>query len=276
MRTASAVWRASPELVLALDERFGDPVDSYVNGSQVWLLDNGPGGITLEWRLHPVAAYRAPAELSHYELWERAVAQLQAGGDPGALALGEERRALPSIWEGLEAFAAVRRRGRAGHAGAGRDRRPRSPARRRRPRRPRAHRRRVGAGAWRRVHRQSPARRAPRIEHCMPSSRSWTATRWPGRSTSGRTSTGEFMLRSGATSNEYFDKYLVRVGPGAAARRSARRWCRWCPTGTEALAGLELGGVPLATMLSQLTGLPALFVRKEAKTLRHVPARRGR
>jgi orotate phosphoribosyltransferase len=32
------------------------------------------------------------------------------------------------------------------------------------------------------------------------------------------------------------------------------------------LPGLELGGVPLATMLSQFTGLPALFVRKEAKT----------
>jgi orotate phosphoribosyltransferase len=29
---------------------------------------------------------------------------------------------------------------------------------------------------------------------------------------------------------------------------------------------LELGGIPLATMLSQITGLPARFVRKEAKT----------
>ena len=29
------------------------------------------------------------------------------------------------------------------------------------------------------------------------------------------------------------------------------------------LAGLELGGVPLATMLSQVTGIPALFVRKD-------------
>ena len=38
------------------------------------------------------------------------------------------------------------------------------------------------------------------------------------------------------------------------------------PEGTEMLAGLELGGVPLATMLSQVTGIPALFVRKEAKT----------
>ena len=105
MRTASAVWRSSPELVLALDEKFGPPVDSYVNGSQTWLLDNGPGGITLEWRLHPVAAYHPPAGLSHYDLWERVVAQLHAGGDPGALALGEERRALESLWEGLEAFA---------------------------------------------------------------------------------------------------------------------------------------------------------------------------
>jgi hypothetical protein len=106
MRTASAVWRSSPELVLALDEHFGPPVDSYVNGSQTWLVDNGPGGVTLEWRVHPVAAYRPPVGLSHYDLWERVVAQLRAGGDPGALALGEERRALDSLWEGLEAFAA--------------------------------------------------------------------------------------------------------------------------------------------------------------------------
>jgi len=106
MRTASAVWRSSPELVLALDEHFGPPVDSYVNGSQTWLLDNGPGGVALEWRLHPVASYRPPAELSHYDLWERVVAQLRAGGDPGALSLGEEVRAVESLWEGLEAFAA--------------------------------------------------------------------------------------------------------------------------------------------------------------------------
>ena len=106
MRTASAVWRASPDLVLALDERFGQPVDSYVNGSQTWLLDNGPAGTTLEWRLHPVAAYRTPAGLSHYDLWEQVVAQLHAGGDPGTLALGEERRAVESLWEGLEAFGA--------------------------------------------------------------------------------------------------------------------------------------------------------------------------
>ncbi len=37
------------------------------------------------------------------------------------------------------------------------------------------------------------------------------------------------------------------------------------PADADALAGLELGGVPLATVMSQLCGLPTLFVRKEAK-----------
>ena len=37
------------------------------------------------------------------------------------------------------------------------------------------------------------------------------------------------------------------------------------PPETEILAGLELGGVPLAVILSQLTNLPTAFVRKEAK-----------
>src|SRR5688500_7847621 len=32
----TCVWRISPALVIALDERFGEPVDAYVNGSQVW------------------------------------------------------------------------------------------------------------------------------------------------------------------------------------------------------------------------------------------------
>ena len=105
-RVATAVWRIGPELVLALDEHLGAPVDSYLNGSQTWLTDDGPGGVTLEWRLHPVAAYRAPAGSSHYELWEQVVAQLSAGRDPGALVLGEEEpRPLASLWDGLEVFA---------------------------------------------------------------------------------------------------------------------------------------------------------------------------
>ena len=37
------------------------------------------------------------------------------------------------------------------------------------------------------------------------------------------------------------------------------------PVETEVLAGLELGGVPLATAMSLKTGLPTVFVRKTAK-----------
>ncbi len=37
------------------------------------------------------------------------------------------------------------------------------------------------------------------------------------------------------------------------------------PSGTQALAGLEMGGIPVVTILSQVTGLPAAFVRKKPK-----------
>jgi orotate phosphoribosyltransferase len=77
--------------------------------------------------------------------------------------------------------------------------------------------------------------------------------------------TGEFTLRSGAVSNEYFDKYRFEADP-ALLRDIAEAMVPLVPKDAEVLAGLELGGVPLATMLSQLTGLPAAFVRKEAKT----------
>ncbi len=77
--------------------------------------------------------------------------------------------------------------------------------------------------------------------------------------------TGHFVLRSGATSTEYFDKYLFEADPGRR-RASAAARAPLVPEGTEALAGLELGGVPLAVALSQVTGLPTLFVRKEAKS----------
>ena len=77
--------------------------------------------------------------------------------------------------------------------------------------------------------------------------------------------TGEFTLRSGVVSNEYFDKYLFESDP-VLLRTIGEALVPLVPPGTEALAGLELGGVPIATVLSQLTGLPALFVRKEAKT----------
>jgi hypothetical protein len=105
-RNASAVWRITPALVTALDEHLGLPVDSYVNGTQTWLTDLGPD-VTLEWRLHPVAGYRTPGTLSHYDVWEQVAAALANRAPPDALELGGERRALTSLWDGLECFVAI-------------------------------------------------------------------------------------------------------------------------------------------------------------------------
>ncbi|WP_231123334.1 orotate phosphoribosyltransferase [Nocardioides sambongensis] len=76
--------------------------------------------------------------------------------------------------------------------------------------------------------------------------------------------TGEFTLRSGQVSNEYFDKYLFEADPLLLAR-VAREVAQLLPHDTELLGGLEMGGIPIATAVSQLVGLPCLFVRKKAK-----------
>ena len=97
-RVSTCVWRCRPDVVLALAERFGPPVDAYVNGSQVWLRDDGPDEVTLEWRLHPVAGYRAPGGPGTHELFEVVADALATGQPPPA--------ALEALWDGLEAFAA--------------------------------------------------------------------------------------------------------------------------------------------------------------------------
>jgi orotate phosphoribosyltransferase len=77
--------------------------------------------------------------------------------------------------------------------------------------------------------------------------------------------TGTFTLRSGQIATEYFDKYRFEAEPLLLAD-IADALVALIPSDTEVLAGLELGGVPIATALSLRTGLPAAFVRKEAKT----------
>ncbi len=76
--------------------------------------------------------------------------------------------------------------------------------------------------------------------------------------------TGTFTLRSGQVSTTYFDKYLFEADPVLLAA-VADAATALIPADTEVLAGLELGGVPVATALSLATGLPVSFVRKEAK-----------
>ena len=76
--------------------------------------------------------------------------------------------------------------------------------------------------------------------------------------------TGTFTLRSGQIATEYFDKYRFEADPELLADIAAALQ-PLLPEGTEVLAGLELGGVPIATALSLRTGLAAAFVRKQAK-----------
>lgn len=75
---------------------------------------------------------------------------------------------------------------------------------------------------------------------------------------------GDFLLRSGQRTNEYFDKYRFESDP-TLLHRVAEQMVPLLPDDTEVLGGLELGGVPTATIVSALTGLPVVFVRKEAK-----------
>jgi hypothetical protein len=100
------VWRVTAAVVAALDEQLGAPVDGYVNGTQTWLSDDGPGGTTLEWRLHPVARFHPPDGAGPYDLFDEVVGALASGGDPDSLTVGDEHRSLASLWDGLECFPA--------------------------------------------------------------------------------------------------------------------------------------------------------------------------
>ena len=76
---------------------------------------------------------------------------------------------------------------------------------------------------------------------------------------------GEFTLRSGQVASEYFDKYLFETDPDLLARVAARM-VPLLPDSTDLLGGLEMGGIPIVTVLSAQARIPALFVRKQAKT----------
>jgi hypothetical protein len=96
--TTTAIWLTNPGLIIALDDRFGEPTDCYVNGSQVWLRDDGPNDITFEWRLHPVAGYVKPKGVPTVDVF---------GQIALALGQGETDAVDPTtLWDGLEAFCA--------------------------------------------------------------------------------------------------------------------------------------------------------------------------
>jgi orotate phosphoribosyltransferase len=76
--------------------------------------------------------------------------------------------------------------------------------------------------------------------------------------------TGAFTLADGTTLKAYFDEYRLAADP-QLLRDVARAMAVFVPEGIEVLAGIELGGVPLAVALSAATGLPTVFLRRVPK-----------
>ncbi len=76
--------------------------------------------------------------------------------------------------------------------------------------------------------------------------------------------TGEFLLRSGRISNEYFDKYQFESSP-LILEEVANHFSPIIDLNFDYLAALEMGGIPIATALSIKINYPMIFVRKKAK-----------
>jgi len=76
--------------------------------------------------------------------------------------------------------------------------------------------------------------------------------------------TGKFKLRSGKISDFYWDKYRFESDP-ELLEAMAEHMAALLPPAFDRLAGLEMGGIPLATALSLKVRKPVLFVRKKAK-----------
>jgi orotate phosphoribosyltransferase len=66
-------------------------------------------------------------------------------------------------------------------------------------------------------------------------------------------------------SDTYFDKYRFEADPDLL-RAIGEAMVPLVPGDATVLAGLEMGGIPIVTMLGQLTDLPTAFLRKQAKT----------
>lgn len=75
---------------------------------------------------------------------------------------------------------------------------------------------------------------------------------------------GEFLLRSGKTSHEYFDKYQFEARP-QILNQIAEALIPLLPEKFDLLGAMEMGGIPIATAIALKTGKEMVFIRKEAK-----------
>jgi len=75
---------------------------------------------------------------------------------------------------------------------------------------------------------------------------------------------GNFILKSGKISNYYIDKYLFESDI-SLLDKITDLMIEKIPEDIDRIAGMELGGIPLATILSYKLKKPLLFIRKERK-----------
>lgn len=75
---------------------------------------------------------------------------------------------------------------------------------------------------------------------------------------------GEFLLRSGKISNFYFDKYQFEADPNLLNAISDFM-IELLPDEFDLLGALEMGGIPLAALISVKINKPVVFIRKKAK-----------
>ena len=76
---------------------------------------------------------------------------------------------------------------------------------------------------------------------------------------------GDYLLSGGVRSDYYIDKFRLFSDPNVL-RRIARLFTPLiADANPDLIAGTELGGVVIATAVSQMSNLPMIAVRKEAK-----------
>lgn len=75
---------------------------------------------------------------------------------------------------------------------------------------------------------------------------------------------GDFTLSSGRKSNYYVDKYIFETNP-KCLDVIGDRIAGMIPAGSQRLAGIEIGSIPIAAVASVRSGMPFVIVRKEKK-----------
>lgn len=75
---------------------------------------------------------------------------------------------------------------------------------------------------------------------------------------------GDFTLTSGKKSSYYVNMKLASTNPDIL-KLISKEFSKLIPEGTDFIAGMELGAVPLAVALSLETGLPYTMIRKRER-----------